>query len=220
MDTPEDERTRARDRGIAPETAAAELRAILEAGGEGSGILAQSRGLVRWAGSRGTLLGAGFDVGEFRDGGLVHRIAFDESAGIVYKLTYGAGFGRTCRDPRRGLAPATPLEYLDRWSIHNRLFGRITWIVGVLNPEGDDFPRVVVGQTAIRGELPSVERVAAFMVHAGFTPLGWGQYSWIASKQRIAIFDARPANFVGVEELAVPFDLIPVRSWDSWAEVR
>jgi hypothetical protein len=43
-----------------------------------------------------------------------------------------------------------------------------------------------------------------------FKPLQNARYGWYCSRQSLAIFDARPANFISIQDSPVPFDLIPV----------
>lgn len=106
------------------------------------------------------------------------------------------------------LRPATPLEYLARWTVHNALFADITRILGtVTDSEG---PRLVIAQRALRGPLPDAGIVAVFLRAGGWEPLGTFPHAWISHLRRVAIFDARPANFVLVGETPIPFDLIPV----------
>lgn len=195
--------------GVDPEAAAAELRKILEASGEGSGIIAQYRALEAWSQDHGRQLGPDYDLSRARLGGLEHYIWNDEAARVVRKITYGGSFGRTVRVLSNGLVPATPLEYFDRWAAHNSLFGPITRVTGVhlAAPGG---LAIVIEQDALPGDLPELARVEVFMRESGFGQLAQSPFAWIHRARQQAIFDARPANFVLIEDTPVPFDLIIV----------
>jgi len=191
--------------GIAPVAAAADFRRILEAGGDGTRILAQQRALRRW----GKDLPAALYLDPAGEGGLEHRVW--PSGQDILKVTYGGAYGRTVRrlpGGRLALCPASPLEYLDRWAAHNEFFGDDVRILGtVTDREG---PRLVIAQRALRGPLPDAAVVAAFLREGGWEPLEPFPHAWMSISRRVAVFDARPANFVLIGETPVPFDLIPV----------
>ena len=128
---------------------------------------------------------------------------------MVYKLTYGGAFGRTVRKISSGLAPASPLEYFDRWAIHNDLFSKLTQVVGLFDSAG--CPQILVVQKAIQGEIPTIADIDAFMHLAGFEPVLNMEFAWKNKDVGVYIFDARPANFLSILGNPVPFDLIPVR---------
>jgi len=190
---------------LEPVAAASDFRRVLEAGGDGSGIIAQQRALCRW----GKDLPAALYLDPAREGGLEHRVW--PAGPDILEVTYGGAYGRTVRRMRSGtlaLRPATPLEYIDRWACHNALFADITRLLGVVTDR--EGPRLVIAQRALRGPLPSADAVADFLAASDWTPLEGLAHAWISWTRRLAIFDARPANFVLVRETPVPFDLIPV----------
>jgi len=191
--------------GIEPRAAASDLRRILEAGGNGEGIIAQQRALSRW----GKDLPADLYLEPSREGGLEHRVW--PVGPDVLKVTYGGAYGRTVRrmpDGTLALRPATALEYLRRWDLHNSLFADITRLLGVVTDR--EGPRLVIAQRALRGPLPDAATVSAFLRAGGWSPLKGIPHAWISLARRTAIFDARPANFVLVGDTPDPFDLIPV----------
>jgi hypothetical protein len=109
----------------------------------------------------------------------------------------------------RGLVPATPLEYLDRWTRHNELFGNITRISGVTMLAGDGLV-ILTEQDALYGQFPPVQSVEGFMQAMGFSAQRQLAFTWYDPARDLAVFDARPGNFILVEDTAVPFDVIPV----------
>jgi hypothetical protein len=196
--------------GIDPQAAADELRAILAASGEGEGIVAQLGALIRWAEKNGRRISPGFDLSRARLGGLEHYVWKDGSESVVRKFTYGGAFGRTVRSISQGLVPATPLEYLVRWANHNALFPPITRINGVLELNRDGLA-FLIEQEALLGDLPSLRDVEEFLRSAGYAPLASHPFAWENRRTGFALFDARPANFVRVSGVPIPFDLIVVR---------
>jgi hypothetical protein len=197
-------------RGTDPKSAASQLREILAASGKSQGILSQQRALIEWARQENRILGHPHELADFQPGGLEHLIHHDAEDGLVYKLTHSGAFGRTVRTISRGLAPATPLEYFDRWRIHNDLFSNLTQVVGVFDSAG--CPQILVVQKALQGEIPTSEDVDAFMHLAGFEPLKIFPFAWKSQTiDSIHIFDARPANFLSISGNPIPFDLIPVK---------
>jgi hypothetical protein len=58
------------------------------------------------------------------------------------------------------------------------------------------------------GELPDERQIADFMKLYGFSPLPGKRFAWVGRSLEVAIFDARPANFVLVDGTPIPFDLI------------
>jgi hypothetical protein len=204
-----DNRSRSLD-GVDPQAAADELRAILAASGEGQGIVAQLGALVRWAQGTDRGIGRGFDLSQAKLGGLEHYVWKDDAERVVRKFTYGGSFGRTVRSIKSGLVPATPLEYLARWADHNALFPPITRVSGVLQAQRDGLA-ILIEQEALFGDLPTEKDVADFMHSAGYDPLANYRHAWHDRRTGFALFDARPANFVNVADVPIPFDLIVVR---------
>ena len=196
-------------RGIDPETAASQLREILGASGKGQGILSQQRALIEWAHREKRISNSHHELTNLWPGGLEHLILHDVQDGLVYKLTYGGSFGRTARKISNGLAPASPLEYFDRWAIHNDLFSKLTQVVGIFDSAG--CPQILVVQKALQGEIPTISDVDTFMRLAVFKPLQNMEFAWKNDALGVCIFDARPANFLSILGNPVPFDLIPVR---------
>ncbi len=195
--------------GIDPQAAAHELRAILAAGGEGEGIVAQLGALTSWADKTGRRIPADYDLSQAKLGGLEHYVWKDSTESIVRKFTYGGSFGRTVRNIKQGLVPATPLEYLVRWANHNALFPPITRISGLLKANRDGLA-ILIEQEALLGDLPSLSDVEEFLRSASYTPLASHPYAWENKEAGFALFDARPANFVKVAGVPIPFDLIVV----------
>jgi hypothetical protein len=195
--------------GIDPRSAANDFRSILAASGKGQGIVTQLDALRSWAEKTGRKIGPDCDISQARIGGLEHFVWPDEAKQVARKFTYGGTFGRTVRVINKGLVPATPLEYFIRWANHNDLFLPITKISGVLDP-GKDGPAILLEQTLLFGDLPSLAAIQEFLRDAGYSPIAGQMFAWKNVDLGFAIFDARPANFVAISQVPVPFDLIVV----------
>jgi hypothetical protein len=98
---------------------------------------------------------------------------------------------------------------LVRWANHNALFPPITRISGLLEANRDGLA-ILIEQEALLGDLPSTSDVEAFLRSASYTPLASHPYAWQNKEAGFALFDARPANFVKVASVPIPFDLIVV----------
>lgn len=104
-------------RGGFTESAAAQLRAILEGSGIGPalGFGAQQNAVEQWARQNGKWLGWDEATAGTREGGIEHLLKPDLKTGRVFKVTIPPAFGRTPTLSARGeprLVEATPLEYL------------------------------------------------------------------------------------------------------------
>ena len=87
------------------------------------------------------------------------------------------------------------------------MFGAITKVSGILETTKGDIS-ILIHQEPLVGELPDEKRIADFMKLCGFIPLSGKRYAWVGRSLEVAIFDARPANFVLVDGTPIPFDLI------------
>jgi hypothetical protein len=98
---------------------------------------------------------------------------------------------------------------LVRWANHNTLFPPITRISGLLEANRDGLA-LLIEQEALLGDLPSLLDVEQFLRSAGYVPLATHPFAWENRRAGFALFDARPANFVKVSGMPIPFDLIVV----------
>lgn len=208
--------------GHSPQSAASDLRRILEAGGGVSGHdlaargAAEIRALVAWA-ERTGWLDAAYYLTPAREGGLEHRLWLDDASGRVIKATLPGRFGRMVRlvqppPEKRELnrlirfGHATPLEYLDRLALHNEVFGDDGRVLGVVCDALKQLS-IVISQVFLQGTRPLDSEVRRFMQAAGFRQLG-AEPAFFRARDRVAAFDAHTANFVRTGGETVPFDVI------------
>ena len=150
-------------------------------------------------------------------GGVEHDVIFDAATGTVLKFTkpdkaaYAVNFD--LGTPK--MAPATPLEYLDRLQLQNRIFGDNLRFVGIAGAVGQR--RIVTRQEIVTGKPARWEEIVRMMTDLGFTKLrhnhGIGyEDSYAFVRDDAVVFDMRPANvFVTDDGIVVPVDCIPVR---------
>ena len=78
---------------------------------------------------------------------------------------------------------------------------------GILETADSDIS-ILIHQEPLIGELPDERQIADFMKLYEFSPLPGKRFAWLGRSLKVAIFDARPANFVLVDGMPIPFDLI------------
>lgn len=113
------------------------------------------------------------------------------------------------------MLPATPLEYLERWNTHNRVFGDSVELLGFQETERG--PRLIISQPHVPGEPATWEELEDTFVRKSrmqelrIPRLLGGYDSKAYFKGRIGIFDVRPLNcfhHAGTHEVAA-IDVIP-----------
>lgn len=198
-----------------------DIRRILRADGTLDGdeddpdfIVRQIASLENGAATEGFLLQ---DLIPDLRGGVEHDVIFDTVTGTVLKFTkpdkaaYAVNFD--LGTPR--MAPARPLEYLERLSLQNRLFGDNLRFVGIARTAGQR--RIVTRQDLVMGRPARWEEIVHMMNELGFTKLrhnhGIGyEDSYAFVRDDAVVFDLRPANvFVTDDDIIIPVDTIPVR---------
>ena len=121
-------------------------------------------------------------------------------------------------------ASATPLDYLQRFEMHNAIFLDDVHLEGVIVT---DRPSSLVG--AVPGgcsivisqrwllaadpedPYPTEDAIASFMQDLGFTALPDSLFGWLRETDGVLILDAKPDNFILTPDGILPFDLVIVR---------
>lgn len=168
----------------------------------------------RWARSEALILPLVF-VPE-RVGGREHDVRHDQESQRWFKFTKpnAAGYFVELIGERMEMLPATPLQYLERWLVANRLFYDDVRLEGVWSQ--DATRRVVVSQPDIVGSEPTWEEVERAMredYRLQRLPVddALGGYEARAYfRGRFGVFDVRPVNCVRTADGdVVPIDVIP-----------
>jgi len=195
-----------------PETAAADLKSLLEAGGARPpfGFSAQQIAIEQWAEKNGLWFDWSVISNGAQKGGVEHFVKPLLEQGRILKITIPPVFGRHPVINSAGallIGDATPLECLGRWNLHNTLLRSDTRVAGV-TAQKEGFPSFVFTQRYAEGPPPTIELSNDWFAQHGYEriPNEWIFYN---PKERIALFDARPANLVWSEGTVVPVDVIP-----------
>jgi hypothetical protein len=171
------------------------------------------RRIVRWAREAGCWFEG---LQPLREGGREHDVLHDPRNGSWLKFTKPsrAGYVVSANERTLSLEPGLPLEYLERLSLQNRIFGDSVRFCGMAGESNQ--PRIVTRQADIIGEAATPEEIRLLMKELGFTELspryslGYAD-SLCFARQDVAVFDLRPANVVRTSDgVVVPIDSIPV----------
>lgn len=192
------------------------LRTDVEKRRKSGRILVTGERLAEWAKENGRVLNPSAILG-IPDleavAGNEHRILFDEPTGQVIKLTKPGMFGAQADDAG---------EYLERWALHNKVFGGEVAFEGVVVLPGEDQPRAVISQEFIKGRDSTKEELAEYLKGKGFYEReGW---FWIHPILGVTVWDTlTPGNAITTEAgdvrvidlqigMASPVELAKVRS--------
>lgn len=102
---------------------------------------------------------------------------------------------------------ASPIAYLERWLLHNELFGDSVQFLGVMEEVGR--VRLVIEQPAIEGVPATLEQINGF-----FTQNGWRRFTvndevaYFDAERQVAISDTHRGNIILMSDgLLAPIDL-------------
>ncbi|PWU22179.1 MAG: hypothetical protein C5B50_00045 [Verrucomicrobia bacterium] len=180
----------------------------------------QAASLIGWALAKGCVLPADYTVGLPRQASTTaeHQVFYRAADKRAVKLTYPGTSGAT-PDPKGAQRAASPLFYLHRLALMNRVFKSGLLVEGlifgpsfVIGLAGDQ-PSIVTSQPWIRPAdpehpHPSYPEISRFMTSLGFEEIARSYYGWQRKEDAITIFDARPDNFIKSAEGVVPIDLV------------
>ena len=132
---------------------------------------------------------------------------FRRESNTYLKVTWPDFFGllvihRPDEDER-----ASPIAYLERWHLHNELFGDNVRFLGVVEAGGN--MRMVIEQPAIKGVPATLEQINDF-----FTRNSWrrfsvdGEVAYFDPERQVVISDTHRGNLILMEDgLLAPIDL-------------
>jgi hypothetical protein len=141
------------------------------------------------------------------DEGNEHQVWFLPGEGAVLKATWPDFFGLLVVHRPGEEIRASPIDYLQRWTFHNALFGDDIAFVGALPT--DTGLRLIIRQPAIAGEPATDDQIAGF-----FLSTGWkrfvidGNVAFFDPVRSIAISDTHRGNIILMDDgLLAPIDL-------------
>ena len=136
-----------------------------------------------------------------------HQVWFLPEESRFIKVTWPDFFGLSVLYRQDEDSHASPIAYLERWQLHNELFGDNVEFVGVLM-EGTKM-RLVIQQPAIEGIPASVEHIHRFFAESGWTRFEVaGEVAFFDSERCVVISDTHQGNLILMEDgLLAPIDL-------------
>ena len=102
---------------------------------------------------------------------------------------------------------ASPIEYLERWHLHNELFGDGVQFMGLI--EENRRLRMVIQQPAIMGSPATDEQINEFFIQRGWRRFSVGDdVAYFDPERNIVISDTHRANMILMADgLIAPIDL-------------
>jgi hypothetical protein len=189
-------------------------------GGDPKEIDRQAACLVEWARTKNVILTDDYTSGLERHTGVTaeHEVFFRSCDNRAVKRTYPGTFGIT-DDSKGSQHHATPMFYLRRFELMNRVLGADLQLEGVsfgkslLIGVQDEQPSMVISQPWIRAANPKQPHptnaeILKFMESVGFTALSGAYYGWHRKSDDVTILDALPDNFIMSTEGVVPIDVV------------
>ena len=136
-----------------------------------------------------------------------HQVWYRPESKAVLKATWPDFVGLLVVHRPNEEHKASPIAYLERWSLHNELFGDDVRFLGALST--DSGLRLLIQQPAIAGIPATDEEIQRF-----FTSSGWqrfiidGNVAYFDPKRRVVISDTHRGNIILMEDgLLAPIDL-------------
>lgn len=141
------------------------------------------------------------------DEGNEHQVWYLSGTETVLKATWPDFFGLLVIHRPNEEHKASPIAYLERWHLHNELFGDQVVFLGAL--QTDSGLRLLIRQPAIAGTPATDEQIQQF-----FTDTGWKRFSiegntaFFAPERSIVISDTHRGNLILMDDgLLAPIDL-------------
>ena len=193
-------------------------------------IRRQAKCLVEWAKKRGVFLTDSYTKGleKYEIDTTEHVVYFGSIDGRVIKCTKPGrfGYGHGPKGKRATFSNATPLFYLQRIELMNRVFDADLRLEGIalgksdFGNEGDLIPYIVTSQRFIeRADKnrphPTDLEIEDFMVKLNFRLIPDSCYNWFRENEGVIVLDTKQRNFINSPEGIVPIDLIVGREQAS-----
>jgi hypothetical protein len=141
------------------------------------------------------------------DEGNEHQVWFQRETNTYLKITWPDFYGMLVLYRQDEEDRASPIAYLERWHLHNELFGDGVRFLGALEEGGK--LRLIIQQQAIEGAPATLSQINDF-----FTSNGWqrfvanGEVAYFDSEQRVVISDTHRGNLILMDDaLLAPIDL-------------
>lgn len=136
-----------------------------------------------------------------------HQVWFQQDSETYLKATWPDFFGLLVIHRPHEEQKASPIAYLERWHLHNELFGDQVEFLGAIQTEAG--LRLLILQPAIAG-VPATDA----QIHHFFTSSGWqrfaiqGNTAYFDPQRQVVISDTHRANLILMADgLLAPIDL-------------
>jgi len=136
-----------------------------------------------------------------------HQVWFDEAASTYLKATWPDFFGLLVIHRPHEEPKASPIAYLERWHLHNELFGDEVSFLGAL--QSPDGLRLLIRQPAIQGTPATDGQIARFFANSGWKRFViHGNTAFFDPQRRIVVSDTHRGNLVLMSDgILAPIDL-------------
>jgi len=141
------------------------------------------------------------------DEGNEHQVWFDPKSSTYLKATWPDFFGMLVVHRNNEEAKASPVAYLERWQLHNELFGDDVKFIGVLKTEGA--MRLLIQQPAVTGKPATLKQIKTFLTSNGWLPFkADGNLAFFDPIRQVVISDTHRGNIILMDDgLLAPIDL-------------
>lgn len=141
------------------------------------------------------------------DEGNEHQVWFQQDSQTYLKATWPDFFGLLVIHRPHEEHKASPIAYLERWHLHNEVFGDQVEFLGAL--ESDAGLRLLIRQPAIAGTPATDEQIHRFFTDSGWLPFVIeGNIAFFDPERKIVISDTHRGNIILMADgLLAPIDL-------------
>jgi hypothetical protein len=141
------------------------------------------------------------------DEGNEHQVWFQQDSQTYLKATWPGFFGLLVVHRPHEEHKASPIAYLERWHLHNEVFGDQVVFLGAL--ETDAGLRLLIRQPAIAGTPATDEQIRSFFTDSGWLPFVIeGNIAFFDPERNIVISDTHRGNIILMADgLLAPIDL-------------
>jgi len=136
-----------------------------------------------------------------------HQVWYLADSEAVLKATWPDFFGLLVVHRPHEETKASPIQYLERWVLHNQLFGDNVSFLGAL--ESPNGLRLLIRQPAIEGSPATDEEIQRFFIDSGWKRFVIdGNPAFFDPERRIVISDTHRGNIILMDDgLLAPIDL-------------
>lgn len=136
-----------------------------------------------------------------------HQVWYLTDGEWVLKATWPGFFGLLVVHRPHEENKASPIAYLERWHLHNEVFGDQVVFLGAL--ETDAGLRLLIRQPAIAGTPATDEQIRSFFTDSGWLPFVIeGNIAFFDPERNIVISDTHRGNIILMADgLLAPIDL-------------